>query len=83
MRKDSPHVPVWLDFDGSLERMFGIIPGEANVVVLDTAGRVHSVLSGNFTEQEYAQFVGLLDQLRLAARPDLRVAAEPGSNTQR
>ena len=83
MRKDSPHVPVWLDFEGSLERMFGIIPGEANVVVLDTAGRVHSVLSGNFTEQEYNQFVGLLDQLRLADRPDLRVAAEPGSNTQR
>jgi hypothetical protein len=83
MRKDSPHVPVWLDFEGSLERMFGIIPGEANVVVLDTAGRVHSVLSGNFTEQEYTQFVGLLDQLRLAARPDLRVAAEPGSNAQR
>ena len=63
--------------------MFGIIPGEANVVVLDTAGRVHSVLSGNFMEQEYNQFVELLDQLRLAARPDLRVAAEPGSNTQR
>ncbi|NBP81872.1 hypothetical protein EBU58_14395, partial [bacterium] len=42
MRKDSPHVPVWLDFEGTLKQMFGIIPGEPNVVVLDTAGRVHS-----------------------------------------
>lgn len=83
MRKDSPHVPVWLDFEGTLKQMFGIIPGEPNVVVLDTAGRVHSVLSGKFDEQEYEQFVGLINQLRLAARPNLRVAEQPGGNLTR
>ena len=83
MRKDSPHVPVWLDFEGTLKQMFGIIPGEPNVVVLDTAGRVHSVLSGKLDEQEYEQFVGLIDQLRLAAHPTLRVAEQPGGNLTR
>ncbi len=83
MRKDSPHVPVWLDFEGTLKQMFGIIPGEPNVVVLDTAGRVHSVLSGKLDEQEYEQFVGLIDQLRLAAHPTLRVAEQPGGNITR
>ena len=83
MRKDSPQVPVWLDFDGSLERMFGIIPGEPNVVVFDTGGRVHSVLSGKFDEQEYVQFVGLIDQLRRAAQPALRIADQPGVNPPR
>jgi hypothetical protein len=83
MRKDSPQVPVWLDFDGSLERMFGIIPGEPNVVVLDTAGRVHSVLSGKFDDQEYTQFIVLIDQLRRAAQPTLRVADQPSTNPAR
>ena len=83
MRKDSPHVPVWLDFEGTLKQMFGIIPGEPNVVVLDTAGRVHSVLSGKLDEQEYEQFVSLINQLRLAAHPTLRVAEQPGGNLTR
>lgn len=83
MRKDSPHVSVWLDFEGTLKQMFGIIPGEPNVVVLDTAGRIHSVLSGKLDEPEYEQFVGLIDQLRLADRPDRRVAEQPGANLTR
>ena len=77
MRKDSPVVPIWLDFDGALERMFGIIPGEPNVVVLDTAGQVHSVLSGKLDEQEFQQFVTRVDQIRSASRDDLRVVTRP------
>ena len=77
MRKDSPVVPIWLDFDGSLERMFGIIPGEPNVVVLDTAGQVHSVLSGKLNEQEFQQFVTRVDQIRSASCDDLRVVTQP------
>ena len=77
MRKDSPVVPIWLDFDGSLERMFGIIPGEPNVVVLDTAGQVPSVLSGKLNEQEFQQFVTRVDQIRSASCDDLRVVTQP------
>ena len=77
MRKDSPVVSIWLDFDGALERMFGIIPGEPNVVVLDTAGQVHSVLSGKLDEQEFQQFVTRVEQIRSASRDDLRVVTRP------
>jgi hypothetical protein len=83
MRKDSPVVPIWLDFDGTLKRMFGIIPGEPNVVVLNTAGQVHSVLSGKLDEQEFHQFVTRVDHIRSASRDDLRVVSQPQENILR
>jgi hypothetical protein len=83
MRKDSPVVPIWLDFDGTLKRMFGIIPGEPNIVVLNTAGQVHSVLSGKLNEQEFQQFVTRVDQIRSAGRDDLRVVSQPQENILR
>lgn len=83
MRKDSPVVPIWLDFDGTLKRMFGIIPGEPNVVVLNTAGQVHSVLSGKLNEQEFQQFVTRVDHIRSAGRDDLRVVSQPQENILR
>ena len=83
MRKDSPVVPIWLDFDGTLKRMFGIIPGEPNVVVLNTAGQVHSVLSGKLDEQEFQQFVTRVDHIRSASRDDLRVVSQPQENVLR
>ena len=83
MRKDSPVVPIWLDFDGTLKRMFGIIPGEPNVVVLNTAGQVHSVLAGNLDEQEFQQFVTRVDHIRSASHDDLRVVSQPQENILR
>ena len=83
MRKDSPVVPIWLDFDGTLKRMFGIIPGEPNIVVLNTAGQVHSVLSGKLNEQEFQQFVTRVDHIRSAGRDDLRVVSQPQENILR
>ena len=83
MRKDSPVVPIWLDFDGTLKRMFGIIPGEPNVVVLNTAGQVHSVLSGKLDEQEFHQFVTRVDPIRSASRDDLQVVSQPQENILR
>ena len=83
MRKDSPVVPIWLDFDGTLKRMFGIIPGEPNIVVLNTAGQVHSVLSGNLKEQEFQQFVTRVDHIRSAGHDDLRVVSQPQENILR
>ena len=73
IRKDSPLVPLWLDFEGSLERMFGIIPGEPNIVVLDTAGQVHSVFSGKLDDQEFQQFVTRVDQIRSASLNNVRI----------
>ena len=83
MRKDSPVVPIWLDFDGTLKRMFGIIPGEPNIVVLNTAGQVHSVLSGKLDEQEFQQFVTRVDHIRSASRDDLQLVSQPQENILR
>ena len=83
IRKDSPLVPLWLDFEGSLERMFGIIPGEPNVVVLDTAGQVHSVFSGKLDDQEFQQFVTRVDQIRSASLKSVRIVTGPNKNVLR
>ncbi|HBU38085.1 MAG TPA: hypothetical protein DEB70_09790 [Planctomycetaceae bacterium] len=83
MRKDSPVVPIWLDFDGTLKRMFGIIPGEPNIVVLNTAGQVHSVLSGKLNEHEFQQFVTRIDHIRSASRDKPRVVSQPQENILR
>ena len=83
MRKDSPVVPIWLDFDGTLKRMFGIIPGEPNIVVLNTAGQVHSVLSGMLNEQEFQQFVTRIDHIRSASCDNPRVVSQPQENLLR
>jgi hypothetical protein len=79
MRTDSPHVPVWLDFEGVMEQMYGIVPGGPNVVVLDTVGKTSSMQSGHLDELEFKELTASIDQIRLQARPDLRTAAAPGA----
>jgi len=81
MRTDSPHVPVWLDFEGVMEQVFGMVPGGPNVVVLDTMGKTHSVQSGHLDELEFKELTAAIDHIRrqsLQSRPDLRTAAVPG-----
>ena len=79
MRTDSPHVPVWLDFEGVMEQMYGIVPGGPNVVVLDTLGKTSSVQSGHLDELEFKELTASIDQIRLQSRPDLRTATAPGT----
>ena len=81
MRTDSPHVPVWLDFEGVMEQVFGMVPGGPNVVVLDTEGKTYSVQSGHLDELEFKELTAAIDQIRirsLQSRPDIRTAAVPG-----
>jgi len=83
MRTDSPHVPVWLDFEGVMEQVFGRVPGGPNVVVLDTTGKTYSVQSGHLDELEFKELTAAIDQIRrqsLQSRPDIRTAAIPGVN---
>ncbi len=77
MRKDSPFVPVWLDFEGRLEHAYGIVSGGPNIVLVNTRGEVHAVLSGHVDEVKMRELVATIDALRLAARPDPRTAAVP------
>jgi len=82
MRTDSPHVPVWLDFEGVMEQVFGMVPGGPNVVVLDTEGKTYSVQSGHLDPLEFKELTTAIDQIRiqsLQSRPEIRTAAAPGS----
>jgi len=79
MRTDSPHVPVWLDFEGVMEHTFGMVPGGPNVVVIDGAGRTHSVQSGHLDELEFKELTAAINRLRMQSQPDLRTASQPAT----
>ena len=85
MRTDSPHVSVWLDFEGVMEQVFGMVPGGPNVVVLDTEGKTYSVESGHMDELEFKELTTSINQIRvqsLQSGPDVRAAAAPGTVRQ-
>lgn len=77
VRKDSPYLSVWLDFADTMQQTFGLVPGVPNVVILDPAGRVHTVMSGRFDEVKLRDLVATIDQIRMQSRPDIRTAAAP------
>ncbi|MFM8379479.1 MAG: TlpA family protein disulfide reductase [Planctomycetia bacterium] len=82
LRKDSPFVPVWLDFEGRLEHAYGIVPGAPNVVLVNPRGEVHAVLSGRVDDVKMRELVATIDALRLQARPEQRTAAIPTGLTR-
>jgi hypothetical protein len=75
-------VPVWLDFEGTLEHMFGIVPGGPNLVVLDTTGVLQGTQNGHLDELEFKELAAGIDRLRMQSRAVQRTAAVPG-NVQR
>ncbi|MFM7107632.1 MAG: hypothetical protein ACKOZU_03380 [Planctomycetaceae bacterium] len=75
LRKESPQLSVWLDFDGDLRRSFGMVEGGPNTAVVDTAGIPRGVVPGTPDERKFEELVAFIDGLRLAARP--RVATAP------
>lgn len=76
-RGDSPHMPVWLDFEGVMQRSFGLVPGVPNVVVLDTDGRIHAVRSGHFNAAEIESLAASIDEIRRRSLGQPRTAALP------
>jgi len=77
IRKGSPHLPVWLDYEDAMRKGFGIVPDEPNVLLIDTAGIARGVNAGNPDETKYAQLVEAIDTLRSQALPPTRTAAMP------
>ena len=75
VRKESPHVPVWLDFAGTMPKTFGMVKGVPNILLIDTAGRVHSVTNGSIDDAKFKEMVATIDQLRQQARPAIRTAS--------
>lgn len=76
-RKDSPHLSVWLDFDDDLRGAFGMVDGAPNTAVIDTAGLPRGVVPGVPDERRFEELARFVDGLRLAARPDPRMATLP------
>ncbi len=69
VRKQSPHVPVWLDFAGTMPRSFGMASDVPNVLVIDTFGRPQGVMSGEIDEVKFKQIVAAVERLRQQSRP--------------
>jgi hypothetical protein len=79
LRKESEFVSVWLDFDDSMRRHFGMVPQAPNVAILDIHGRTHATLSGHLDELKFEEVVAAITRLRMQARPDARTAALPAA----
>lgn len=77
IRQDSPHIPVWLDFDDSLRQHFGIVPGEPNITLIDTEGRPQGVSAGSVDDAGFEALVAAIDRLRLASRAAVRLGSIP------
>ena len=75
LRKESPVVSVWLDFEDVMRQGFGMVPDEPNVVILDTRGTSQGVLSGHVDDLEFRELVAAIDGLRAEALPTIRTAA--------
>ena len=68
IRKESAHVPVWIDFAGTMPRTFGMAPDVPNILLIDTEGRPQGVLSGEIDEARYQQLVAAIERLRQQAQ---------------
>lgn len=77
IRQESPHIPVWLDFDDSLRKQFGIVPGEPNITLIDTEGRPQGVSAGNVNDAQFEALVTAIDRLRLASGTAMRLGSVP------
>lgn len=82
LRKDSPIVPVWLDFEGRLEHAYGCVPGTPNVVLINTRGEVHAVLSGHVDDVKFRELIATIDRLRSEGGTDQRSAVVPTGLTR-
>ena len=79
LRSESQNVSVWLDFEGVMEQMYGMVPGGPNVVVLDTNGSTYGVQSGHLDELEFKELATTIDRIRMQSRSDPRTAVAPGT----
>lgn len=67
IRRGSPDVPVWLDFEDTMQFSFGLTPGTSNAVVFDTLGRYRHRGSAVHEPAAYQQLVQIIEQCRVEA----------------
>jgi hypothetical protein len=77
LKRESPVLPVWLDFEDVMRPSFGMVADEPNVLVIDTQGLARGVISGHLDEVTFNEVVGLIEGLRRQALPAVRTASFP------
>jgi hypothetical protein len=78
IRKESPQLPVWLDFGDTMDQQFGVVKGVPSVAILDTRGQLYGVQVGPFDDRAVEELAVTIDQVRLAARPQIITASASG-----
>lgn len=67
IKKAAPETVVLLDFDGAMEKAFGLRAGEPNLVVFDTTGRVRMKINGTPDAATGQKLVQTIQNLRAEA----------------
>ncbi|MGL6073628.1 MAG: TlpA family protein disulfide reductase [Fimbriiglobus sp.] len=67
IKKGSPDVPVWLDFNGLMEKNFGLRGGEPNLVVFDGQGRLRMKINGTPDAKAQEKLLQTIQNLRAEA----------------
>lgn len=65
--KGAPDVVVWLDFADKMKDTFGLTPGETNVAVVDTAGRLRLKINGTLDQRAMDKLVAAVQSVRYEA----------------
>ncbi|MFO0880060.1 MAG: hypothetical protein U0840_22160 [Gemmataceae bacterium] len=66
-RKNSPEVPVWLDFADTMKSQFPFTAGVPNVIVLDTQGRYRYAAAGVPSADGMKRLLDTIEALRQEA----------------
>lgn len=67
VKKAAPETPVWLDFEGAMEKAYGLRAGEPNVAVFDGEGRLRLKVAGAPDAAASAKLLQTLQNLRAEA----------------
>jgi hypothetical protein len=67
IRKGSPHMPVWLDFEDQMKSRFGLAAGVPNVVVVDSQGRMRYAGNGPPNQEQFDRMIQAITALRYEA----------------
>lgn len=68
IRRASPDVPVYLDFENKMKKGFGLASGVSNVIVIDTQGQARYRSSANYNDAQILYLEKLIEYLRAEAR---------------
>jgi predicted transcriptional regulator len=67
IRRGSPYMPVWLDFEDQLRASYPFQTGVPNVLIVDTQGRLRYTASGAMGPEQVGQMTRAIQELRQEA----------------